>query len=110
MKQFFPSNVHYVLKEIINTDETKIEINKFNLRRNLTLLINYFQKEINKIKKVPKKLESFPGLISKNILLDGDIKNKKLFVLFSYNNFNKKIKFSLLILPFKKYLNCVINC
>ena len=77
MKQFFPSNVHYVLKEIINTDETKIEINKFNLRRNLTLLINYFQKEINKIKKVPKKLESFPGLIHKNILLDGNIDNKE---------------------------------
>ena len=79
MKEFFPSNIHYILKEVINTEEYKRNINKFNLEGNLNLLINYFQEEINKIKKIPKKLESFPGLISKNILLDGDIKNKKLY-------------------------------
>ena len=79
MKEFFPSNIHYILKEVINTEEYKRNINKVNLEGNLNLLINYFQEEINKIKKIPKKLESFPGLISKNILLDGDIKNKKLY-------------------------------
>jgi hypothetical protein len=57
MKKFFPSNVHYILKKVINAEDTKINIKKFNLEGNLNLLINYFEKEINKIKKIPKKLE-----------------------------------------------------
>ncbi len=77
MKKFFPSNVHYILKKVINNEDTKINIKKFNLEGSLNLLINYFEKEINKIKNIPKKLESFPGLIYKNILIDGDIKNNQ---------------------------------
>ena len=77
MKKFFPSNVHYILKKVINAEDTKINIKKFNLEGSLNLLINYFEKEINKIKNIPKKLESFPGLIYKNILIDGDIKNNQ---------------------------------
>ena len=75
MKDFFSPYDNKILNTIINQEKSLIEIQKVKLGGNLSTLIKYFQKEINKNKKI-KNPESSTVLYQKFNLNQEENKNK----------------------------------
>ena len=75
INEFFSPIDKRILNQIINEEKCTIEIQKYKLGGNLSNLIKFFQKEINK-HKIPKKAESSIVLKKKYNLNDDDKKNK----------------------------------
>ena len=67
MKYFFSKEDYEILKELIDNENIKISLNKYELDGNLIELITIFQEEISKYKLIikPKKSESFTNLNEK---------------------------------------------